>query len=191
VGKAITPVKQCDTADDAAIVARLKADDTEAFAEILRLHWPAVSRFGVRMLADREAAADAAQEAFVRLWEHRATLEIRSIRAYLLTVVRNLAMDELRKRKVRARFSAVDSRDVAVSADDSIDANALQNDIDRAVKSLPERRREAFVLAFLNDLSYKEVADIMQTSVATVRNHVSTALADLRHALAKYRAGSE
>lgn len=177
-------------ADDSSLIARLAAGDVAAFEEAIRRYWSGIARFAVRTLGDRETANDVAQETFIRLWQTRGDLRHTLLRAYLFRVARNLALDELRKRSVRSRFADEQRTvgDAAATADSELVDRELHDDIERAIGALTARRREAFTLAYLHQLSYKEVAEIMGTSTATVRNQISAALGDLRRALAQYRA---
>jgi len=93
-------------------------------------------------------------------------------------------VDETRKRRVRER--ATDSAGIAMTTprpDQVVERDEQHEAIQHAVDALPPKRREAFILAYLHELTYKEVADVLGISVSTVKNHVAAALLDLRRTL--------
>jgi RNA polymerase sigma-70 factor (ECF subfamily) len=175
--------------DDQSLAARVISGDVAAFEAILKKYWPGVTLFAARLLNDREAAKDVTQETFIRLWQGRTQVRPDLLRAYLYRVARNLVSDELRKRAVRTRWTRnrpPGSR-AAESPEQIFDSREVHVDVVQAILALPPRRREAFTLVFLHDLSYKEVAAVMGISAATVKNQISAALTDLRTALAHHR----
>jgi RNA polymerase sigma-70 factor (family 1) len=173
--------------DDGDITSRLVRGDTSALAPALDLYWDALNRYALRLVGDRDAANDMAQEAFVRLWEGRAVLRSASVGSYLYRVVHNLSVDELRKRAVRVRWLARLEESLFAPAApgpaEEFDRRELGTAIDRALNTLPPRRREVFIMAYVHSLSYHEIADIVGISPATVKNHIAAALAGVRKEL--------
>ena len=89
------------------------------------------------------------QDAFIKLWEHRAALDPeQSVRAYLYTIVRNTALNRIAQQK-RRREHLQDLASPAPAADtaDALDARELQTHIRAWIDELPPRRREAFRLS--------------------------------------------
>lgn len=123
----------------------------------------------------------------MRLWHGRHRLKTLAIGAYLYRVAHNVALDELRKQRVRSRWlaSARYSLDaeIAFGPVEEYEQVELKIALDRALQALPIRRREVFVLAYLHNRSYREIAETLGISVATVKNHIAAALADLRNEL--------
>lgn len=174
-------------ADDVALVGRLALDDAQALGQLLERYWGPMVAFAMEKVRSQDAAEDLVQEAFVRVWERRRQLRPQaSPRAYLYRVLRNLIIDEYRRRRLRDRFSALtggSERSEAPSAVAVLEADELAGAARRAIAALPERRRDVFVLAHLHGLSYKEVAETLGITPRTVANHMSLALAQLREAL--------
>jgi RNA polymerase sigma factor (sigma-70 family) len=168
-------------------MSRLARSEASAFEEILAQHWSGVALFAARLLNDREAARDVAQETFIRLWIGRMRWHAAFLRPLLYRVARNLVADELRKRSVRARWEgSLSEPHEEADPEDFSHEQELHAHVARAVEALAPRRRQALTLAFLHELPYKEVAAVMGISVATVRNSISTALSDLRGSLAPH-----
>ncbi|HEX4684034.1 MAG TPA: RNA polymerase sigma factor [Gemmatimonadaceae bacterium] len=173
--------------DELSVVLRFVDGDRLAFEHLLALYWRPVLAFSTRLLHDGEAADDVAQETFLRLWVNRAGIQPEQLRAYIFRVARNLVIDETRRRSLRAR--AIDTAGLPPDTQrpDQVAERGEQHDaIQHAIDALPPRRREAFILAYLHELSYKEAAVVLDVSPATVKNHVAMALVDLRRSLARH-----
>jgi len=182
-----TPRPEFDGAgsDEVLLAMRFADGDGRAFERVLADYWRPVLTFSTRLLHDGEAADDVAQETFLRVWINRTEIQPGQLRAYIFRVARNLVVDETRKRRVRGRATDTTGISTTVPRPDQVVERDEQHEaIQHAVDSLPPKRREAFILAYLHELSYKEVADVLGVSVSTVKNHVASALMDLRHSLA-------
>jgi len=186
--EAAPPASAPPDADDVALVGRLALDDAQALGQLLERYWGPMVAFAMEKVRSQDAAEDLVQEAFVRVWERRRQLRPQaSPRAYLYRVLRNLIIDEYRRRRLRDRFAQLVGRSEvsdAPSAVATLEADELAGAAGRAIAALPERRRDVFVLAHLHGLSYKEVAETLGITPRTVANHMSLALAQLREALA-------
>jgi RNA polymerase sigma factor (sigma-70 family) len=173
---------------DEWLLARLRADDASALETLIERHWAPLIAYLIRSVgASPDMASDIAQEAFYRLWERRATWRAAGcVRGLLFRLVRNLAISEHRNRLARARAANahVESSSVAVQPRSTAERVELRIAIERAVATLPVRRRETFLLRCVHELSYKEIAVRMGTSTQTVANQLSHALATLRRELA-------
>lgn len=167
---------------------RIRAGDPRALEELLREAWAPLVRHLASLVGSPEAAQDAAQEAFVRLWERRERWEGGSARALVFRMGRNAALDQTRRRRVRERWAGGEGTGMPATApapDEDLARAELGRRVDAALAALPPRRREVFELVRFEGLSYREVADAMELSVQTVANHMSLALRDLREGLAE------
>lgn len=166
---------------------RIREGDVEALEELLQEAWAPLVRHLIGLLGSPEAAQDAAQEAFVRLWERRERWESGSARALVFRIGRNAALDQTRRRRVRERWVGREGTGMPAAApapDEDLARADVRRRVDAALAVLPQRRREVFELVRFEGLSYREVADATELSVQTVANHMSLALRDLREALA-------
>jgi RNA polymerase sigma-70 factor, ECF subfamily len=168
--------------DEVGLVRRLHAGDPEALTEIAQWLWAPLAAYAYRIVEDREAATDIAQEACMRLWERRGRESPRCLRAYLFRMTRNLAFDLLKTKRTRRRLLRLyqPSRHGPAAPDEVLHRGRIAAAVQEAVQSLPERRREVFTLAYLQGLSYAEVGDVLGISPKTVQNQMSAALAHLR-----------
>lgn len=175
--------------DDDALVRGLRAGDEACLQGLLDAHWAGVVRYAASILADPADAQDAAQEAFVRLWERRESWSIEgSVRGLLYTIARNAALDELRRRDRHAAAAGESAPPTAPTPVQEAEGEELRRTAAEAVSRLPAQRREVFRLVREHGLTHREVSEVLGLSPQTVANHMSLALADLRRALRPYLA---
>lgn len=168
---------------------RLRASDRAAFEEVFRALHPSLFRYACSITRDDAAAGDICQDAFVELWERRATLDPdRSLRALLFRIVRNRAYNLLRDRKTHAAKHDLlrDARTHEPPRHDpaaAVQARALDEQLRHWIDALPSRQREALCLSRFEGLSHDDVAAVMHISPKTVNNHIVEALRTLRNRL--------
>ena len=171
--------------DEADLALRISAGDPDALDELVRRFWEPLSSYAYRLVGDRDAAMDIAQETFLRIWENRSRKAPRSLHAYLFRITRNHALDQRKTRETRGRLLRVHDAHGPPPAtpEDVLERGQIAEQVDLAIRALPGRRREVFVLAYLKGLSYAEVGEVMGISPKTVQNQVSAALDQLRELL--------
>jgi RNA polymerase sigma-70 factor (ECF subfamily) len=179
--------RRAEHRSDEELLDALRDDHTVALTVLLHRHWSSLVSYVDGFLHSRDAAEDVAQDTFVRLWERRKLWRhTGTVRALLYRIARNMALNESRSRRVRRNrrelISATTATRVATPAE-ALYENELRRKVEGAIAKLPERRREIFVHARYHNLSYAEIADILQISPQTVANQMSAALATLRESL--------
>ena len=173
---------------DDELLVRLRSDDTNALELALARNWALVVDYVRRLAGSQDVAEDVAQRAFCQLWDRRSEWRAEgSLRALLCKIARNYAISEHRRQLADARTALVFSelRPAFATADERLEGAQLRARIDREVARLPARRREILVLRCVHDLSYKEIAHVMNVAPQTVANQLSAAIATLRKALAR------
>ena len=180
------PPPDAPSAGDAELAEGIRRGDERALDRLLAHRWAPLVAYVARRVGDAELAKDIAQEAFVRLWERRHEIDpSRSVVGYLYQVVRRRAIDELRREDVRERWAERERCQAAETAAARAPVRPLPDHdalaaLDRAIAGLPGRRREAFTLVHVQQLSYREAAEVMGIAPQTVANQVAAALAQLR-----------
>ncbi len=153
-------------------------------------HHGEIYAYLVRMLREPELAADLAQDTFVKAYRAYDTLEDRGhARAWLYQIAHRVALDELRRRRI-IRFLpwTGESKGTAPSAERLVMDLQLSGDLQRALERIPERQRNALLLAELHDLSGLELAAALGVSHVAARALLTRARESLRQALAVERA---
>lgn len=176
-----------ESADDAELMMRVGWDDADAFGQVMQRYWDRTYRYASQIADDSDRAYDIAQEAFARLWEKRCEWATTgSLGGWLLKTARNLAIAEHRKRRVRERWRGASSphRSTAERTPlEDAEATELRQAIQSAIHRLSPRRREVFTLFHLHQLSYEEIAEVLEIRPQTIANHLHAAVMQLRVAL--------
>lgn len=170
-----------------ALMRRAAGGDMAAFGVIVQAYQGRLVRFATRLLGDMDAAQDAAQEAFLRLWRLRASYQPRGcLQAYLLRTVRSVCLDYARAKRPwepleeRTGGAVPDPADLAQS-------RSLAEAVRQAVQALPEPQRVVFVLSQYEGLSYAEIAEVLDCPPGTVASRKHQAAETLRRKLYSWR----
>ena len=160
------------------LVARAQRGDRAAFADLVRLHQDEVYTLALRLVADRELAADVSQEAFVRAW--RALPNFRGdakFSTWLHRITVNVAWTQRRKQR-RHRADPIDESFVepaaeTISPERAAESAAVQGRLRQALNELPIPTRTVVVLKDVYGWTHGEIADHLGISItaAKVRLH--------------------
>ena len=172
-------------------VRKIRNGSRKAFKEVFYAYHPRLCRFAAKYVSSHTVARDVVQDVFLKLWKQRADWELQgSLKAYLYQAVRNQSLnwvrDEKTKREARAAMALEKPTCEKRTAEDQAHFAELSEAIDDAIAELPERRREAFVLHRRHDLTYREVAEVMNITPKTVENQIGRALKFLRNELSSH-----
>lgn len=172
--------------DDRTLWLRFKTGNDLAFSILYKKYVQRLYNYGMHSCQDRDLVKDCLQELFARLWDKRAQLaDVEAVNFYLFKSYRRLLINKLvEKRKKSFLNSSEEGFELMTSYEDSIileEASTEQIEhLRRAVASLTKRQREVIFLKFYNDLSYQEVAAIMEMGADSVYNLMSKAIDALR-----------
>jgi RNA polymerase sigma-70 factor (ECF subfamily) len=176
-------------------LSRARAGDLNAFNDLVVEHQGSVYALCYRLMGQKQAAEDAAQEAVISAWRAIGGLRGEQFRPWLLRIAANACRDELRRRVRRP----ANSLEVALEAgmpeppvdDPSPEGSVLQaelrRDLEAALNQLPEEQKTAVVLCDVEGLDYNEIAAAMRTSIGTVKSRIARGRARLRVLLASKR----
>ncbi|MGC4942293.1 RNA polymerase sigma factor [Kribbella sp. DT2] len=161
--------------------------DTDAFAEILDRHGPAMFRYARRLLNDHGDAEEVVQDAFVAAW--KALPDFRgdsSLRTWLFTITGRKAVDVLRKKRPTPIEDVLLADVPAANADPAEGAGLLQA-LDAALAQLPYLQRAAWLLREVEQLSYAEIATALNTTPTVVRGQLARGRTALQERLEEWR----
>jgi RNA polymerase sigma-70 factor, ECF subfamily len=180
---------------DEELLGRHAAGERQALEELFRRYRQPAYRVAYRLLGHEADALDAVQEGFVKALTHLHGFQGRSsFKTWLLRVVSNAALDLGRQRGRREALSleaaqAGESADLHLQTGDESGRGLERADLrvllDRALATLSEAQRQTFVLYADAGLSYREVAEVMGTSIGTVMSRLYYARQKLRAYLAE------
>lgn len=160
-----------DLSDDALMVLYSNGDIGAARALAFR-HTPRIVAQATRLLRDRAEAEDVAQEAMLRLWKIAPDWRQgeAKVSTWLYRIVANLCTDRLRKRRSTGLDSIAEPEDDKPSVEATMQADARQQALYKALATLPERQRVAVTLRHIDELSNPEIAQAMGITVEAVES---------------------
>jgi len=173
---------------DSFLLSELMSGNARAFKKIFEDHYANLCRYAGVLLGDPDNAQSLVQNVFVKLWETRSQLgEVQSLPRYLTTMVKNEAINHLKREKRQIRMSRLpDNGGTAQSAENLVRKHELQKHIIIALNSLPERCRQAFEMSRFENLSNRAIAEAMQISVKGVEALITRSIKILRSELKEY-----
>ncbi len=176
------PVPQQTTVDEDALMVRFGKNDAEAFDALYDRYERPIYSFCLRLLGDPDSAADAFQDVFMRVVDARNRYEPRGrFASWIFTITRRVCLDRLRTAR---RYEPLD-RHLALTNDGDIDAAtrvAANDTIDRLLAHLPIEQREVLVLNRYHGFTYREIARMLDSTEAAVKQKAYRAVETLRKA---------
>jgi RNA polymerase sigma-70 factor (ECF subfamily) len=187
-----------DPERDLRLMLRIRNGDQDAFQELVEIHQHRVVGTCARMLGDDTEAEDVAQQVFIRIWKSAARWEPSAkFTTWLYTILRNLVFNECRRRArhpARSLEAAQEEgeqpqqfEDSSVKAPNTLLLDIeLQDAVARAIEELPETQRMAVILRRYQDVSYEEIAEVLELTVPAVKSVLFRARTELREKLKRY-----
>jgi RNA polymerase sigma-70 factor (ECF subfamily) len=182
-----------ESTDKSLVDAHVKGE-AAAFAELVRRHGPSVLGYLTNFTGSRHQAEDLFQETFRRVHEKAHTLRSDRFRPWLFQIATRVAISSLRRRKKLKAVSlnkgfdcpdgqcresgSVVAANSSEPAQDAIKAEQKMQ-VRQAIAALPARQRTTLVLAYYQQLSYREVAEALGCSIGTVKTQMYRALKTL------------
>jgi RNA polymerase sigma-70 factor (family 1) len=165
--------------------------DKSIFRSLFVEHYRPLCNFAYRITGDIDQAEDIVQDVFVKLWNtHNLLQKDKNIRSYIYTMVRNHALEIVRRQGIGARINKeilylhTETSEEQMD-DEDIEKYRLIDKIYVSIRQLPPKCSEVFTLSKVNGLTYTQIADRLDISVKTVENHIGKALKLLREMLAE------
>jgi len=175
--------------DDGLLAQRIRSGDRIALGEVYDLHASAAMAVALRIVADREGAEDLVHDTFVAIWQKidRFDPARGSLRSWILTIVRNRAIDRLRGTRPSIEIGQADERSMLRSGpnptwDDAL-ARLGADQLRSALDELPAEQRQAIELAYFGGRTYREIATLTGVPLGTANGRLRLALARLRQLL--------
>jgi len=173
---------------DEALLAGLAAGDRDASAEFVRRFQRRAFGLARTIVDDSATAEDVAQQAFVRAWRYAGSYDARrgSVLTWLLAIVRNVAVDQLRLRRAEPmdpELLASKLQLVDLTAENQRKAVGERDELRRALAELPSPQRRALLLAAYFGRTAAEVAELEAIPLGTAKTRIRTAMTRLRDVL--------
>lgn len=181
------------TSEEQRLIEASRLGDLEAFNQLVRIYEVRIYNLCYRMLGDRDAAADVAQETFITAFTKIGHFRGSFFRAWLCRIATNGCYDLLRSRKRRPTLSLsahpdsdeqpFDLPDQGESPDEFAQRRELAAAIQECIEQLPRDQRIVVILSDIQGFSYEEIATVTATNLGTVKSRLSRARSRLREIL--------
>ena len=160
--------------------------DTGAFAALYDRHSRAAYSLAYRMMGERQAAEDLVQEAFLSVWRAAASYraERGSVRTWVLSIVHNRGVDQLRssagRRRTRDRVEAETRTSQPSQAVAEAWRNSQREQVRQALRALPPEQLKVLELAYFSGYTHTEIAELLDLPLGTVKGRMRLGLKKVR-----------
>lgn len=182
--------------DEKKLIKKIKSGDRYAFNELVETYQEKVIHIAYAMLSDYDAACDAAQETFVKVYRFMDGFRgDSSLSTWIYRITKNVCMDFLRKRKENVISideenedgNKLEIEDLSKSPEKIAERNEKKYLLKKAMEQLDDNSRMMITLYELEDMSYEEISAILKIPVGTVKSRLSRAREKLKKILYEKR----
>lgn len=182
---------------DTNLMLLIKNGDQQAFRELVERHKLSVLNLCLRFTGNKQDAEDLAQEVFIRIFQAAPSYEVKAaFTTWLYRITVNLCLNHQRRKKVLYFFSLDHGKNSQHQApyqipdfpakerpDLDFEKKEIQQIVQQAIQSLPENQKSVLILYRYQDLSYKEIAEVLDTTVSAVESRLHRAKENLKKRL--------
>jgi RNA polymerase sigma-70 factor (ECF subfamily) len=173
-------------ADEDLISLVEETKDAQAFATLYDRHSRAAFSLAYRMMGERQAAEDLTQESFLKLWRAASSYrsERGSVRTWLLSIVHNRGIDQLRsmasRRRTQEKVELSAPTSEASEAFEKSWRNSQREQVRAAMKALPQEQLKVLELAYYSGYTHVEIAELLEVPLGTVKGRMRLGLQKIR-----------
>jgi len=176
-----------DFADSKELIAKLRQSDEHAFEFIFHQYYPRICLYALQFTNDDKEAEDIAKDAFIKIWKGKKEFEsIDHLKSSIYQATKHVGLNyrEKNSRSIkREEIFLYDQDKVEINHLDFMIESEVFGSLYQAIQQLPTQARKIIISTYLEGKSNQEVADLMNLSVQTVKNHKLRALNLLRKQL--------
>lgn len=183
--------------DGAELVRRCRSGDGAAWEEIVQSYSRRIFNLAYRFTSSVEAAEDLTQEVFVRIYKTLGQYDPKqgNLSNWLMRLARNLIIDDYRHRQRNPQNSMADTVDkhsfhlraVGTSAQKEVERRELCNQVQEGIDKLPPDLRTCVILRDIEELSYREIVDLLAIPEGTVKSRINRGRIELAKILRRMR----
>jgi RNA polymerase sigma-70 factor (ECF subfamily) len=171
---------------DEDLISLVEAADAEAFATLYDRHSRAAFSLAYRIMGERQASEDLAQDAFLKVWRNASSYraERGSVRTWILSIVHNRGIDQLRshasRRRTQDRVEAVAPRSQPSEAFAETWRNSQRDQVREALNTLPSEQLKILELAYFSGYTHVEISELLRLPLGTVKGRMRLGLKKIR-----------
>ncbi len=175
--------------DEESWMEKVKEGNTKAFEALFHKYYGNLCLYATKILDNDQAAEEVVQDFFVKFWEKKEQISIgTSIKNYLFKSVKNQCLNYIKHNAIKENYIAIKKSGIQQNPDfeEHFIEIGLEETIEESINSLPEKRREIFLLSREEGLKYREIAKKLNISIKTVETQMGLAIKHLREKLKNY-----
>jgi RNA polymerase sigma-70 factor (ECF subfamily) len=171
---------------DEDLISLVEASDAEAFATLYDRHSRAAFSLAFRMMGDRQAAEDLVQDTFLKVWRNASSYraERGSVRTWVLSIVHNRGIDQLRslasRRRTQDKVEASAPRSQPSEAFAETWRNSQRDQVREALNTLPAEQLKILELAYFSGYTHVEISELLSLPLGTVKGRMRLGLKKIR-----------
>jgi RNA polymerase sigma-70 factor (ECF subfamily) len=171
---------------DEDLISFVGQGDAEAFTTLYDRHSRAAFSLAYRMMGERQAAEDLAQDAFLKVWRSASSYraERGSVRTWILSIVHNRGIDQIRsyasRRRTQDKIEASAPRSQPSEAFAQTWRNSQRDQIREALNTLPPEQLKILELAYFSGYTHVEISDLLSLPLGTVKSRMRLGLKKIR-----------
>jgi RNA polymerase sigma-70 factor, ECF subfamily len=171
---------------DEDLISMVEAADAEAFTTLYDRHSRAAFSLAYRMMGERQAAEDLAQDAFLKVWRSASSYraERGSVRTWILSIVHNRGIDQIRshasRRRTQDKIEASAPRSQPSEAFAQTWRNSQRDQIREALDTLPPEQLKILELAYFSGYTHVEISELLRLPLGTVKGRMRLGLKKIR-----------
>jgi RNA polymerase sigma-70 factor, ECF subfamily len=171
---------------DEDLISLIEASDADAFATLYDRHSRAAFSLAYRMMGERQAAEDLAQDAFLKVWRGAGSYraERGSVRTWILSIVHNRGIDQLRsnasRRRTQDRVEASAQRSQPSETFAETWRNSQRDQVREALNTLPPEQLKMLELAYFSGYTHVEISELLSLPLGTVKGRMRLGLKKIR-----------
>jgi RNA polymerase sigma-70 factor, ECF subfamily len=171
---------------DEDLISLVEAGDADAFATLYDRHIRAAFSLAYRMMGDLQASEDLTQDAFLKVWRGASSYraERGSVRTWILSIVHNRGIDQLRshasRRRTQDRIEASAPRSQPSEAFTETWRNSQRDQVREALNTLPPEQLKILELAYFSGYTHVEISELLRLPLGTVKGRMRLGLKKIR-----------
>lgn len=156
----------------------------EEYRKLFKQFYSAIRNYLYFKTSDIGLAEDLAQDTFVKLWENRRKIDLRTVKSFLYTIANNLAINQLKRQQLQYKFINQSADRINKETPQfKMELAEYELKLQKVIALMPDGSREVFLMNRLEDIKYKDIAERLGISVKAVEKRMSKALQIIRDQL--------